>query len=505
MTKNNPPRQPPIISKSASSPLQRIVNRSASALEHPNRVDRLVQVEASSHGNWLGPDPPTQFIETLLPQSDFVMVEAPWKNASSSSEKVKVEKHMYPKLVKAAALFCPSYDVKVIDHAYDNVSWPGEEKKNLTELDVSVYPKGITLDRKFDISRVGCTRGPVVMDVHGNKVYLKDMWRIVRQGMVKEGDIYAKLHQADFSHIPHVVAHGDGSPGTPLQSTISSSRPSLATTDEDGERPFTHHHIIFREVGRPLVKFSTTWELVNSMKDAMAAHQEAYAKARILHRDISAGNILISEDGKEGYLIDWDFSKEVTDDIETPRQPERTIDRGHGHACQASFFIVLPVLSLSSFVANSSTKSAFALEHPNRDDRLVQVEVSTRGKWFGPVSPTEFIETLLPEPAPTPRPDFVKAKWENASPSSEEVKMEKHMYPKFVEAATPFCPSYDGTWQFMSATLLLGKSSHHTRADDLESFVADCSTKHMIFAIFGHGVIIKSKTFHSPWPNPILL
>ncbi|ESK91050.1 other 1 protein kinase, partial [Moniliophthora roreri MCA 2997] len=324
---------------------------SASALEHPNRVDHLLQVEASSHGKWLGPDPPTQFIETLLPQPDFV--EVPRKNASPSSEEVIVEKHMYPKFVEAAAPFCPSYDVKVIDHAYDNVSWPGEEKKNLTEIDVSVYPKGITLDRKLDVLRVGRTRRPVVIDVHGNKVHLKDTWRIIRQGMVKEGDIYAKLHQAGVSHIPHVVAHGDATPGTSWQSTISLSRPSLVTTDEDSEylRPFTHYFIVFREVGRPLVKFSTTWELVNSMKDAVAAHQEAYTKARILHRDISAGNILISEDGKEGYLIDWDFSKEVTDDIETPRQPERT-----------------------------------------------------------------------------------------------------------------------GTWQFMSATLLLGKSSHHTRADDLESF-----------------------------------
>ncbi|KAI3618242.1 other 1 protein kinase [Moniliophthora roreri] len=513
MTKNNPPCQLPVISQSASSPLKRIVGRSASALEHPNRVDHLLQVEASSHGKWLGPDPPTKFIETLLPQPDFV--EVPRKNASPSSEEVIVEKHMYPKFVEAAAPFCPSYDVKVIDHAYDNVSWPGEEKKNLTEIDVSVYPKGITLDRKLDISRVEmffefskddsgfddsgkrpfekeaadsqktraqlatyasaimatqfrthvfcvevtghyarlirfdregavvtsafrydtdthlvdflwrfnhatrenqghdpsvkipeptdsnvekarrvlnlapqtvvwrfevydeaneqvlvfygaisplsmslspfgrCTRGLVVMDVHGNKVYLKDTWRIVRQGMVKEGDIYAKLHQSGVSHIPHVVAHGDASPGTSWQSTISLSLPSLVTTDEDSEylRPFTHYFIVFREVGRPLVKFSTTWELVNSMKDAVAANQEAYAKARILHRDISAGNILISEDGKEGYLIDWDFSKEVADDIEIPRQPERT-----------------------------------------------------------------------------------------------------------------------GTWQFMSATLLLGESSHHTRADDLESF-----------------------------------
>ncbi|ESK91057.1 other 1 protein kinase, partial [Moniliophthora roreri MCA 2997] len=222
MAESNPPCQPPIISKSASSPLKRIAGRSASALEHPNTVDRLVQIEASSHGKWLGPDPPTQFIETVLPQPDFV--EVPRKNASPSSEKVKVEKHMYPKLVKAAAPFCPSYDVKVIDHAYDNVSWPGEEKKNLTEIDVSVYPRGITLDRKFDISRVGRTRRPVVIDVHGNKVYLKDTWRIVRQGMVKEGDIYAKLHQSGVSHIPHVVAHGDAFPGTPLQSTISSSR-----------------------------------------------------------------------------------------------------------------------------------------------------------------------------------------------------------------------------------------------------------------------------------------
>ncbi|KAG7093025.1 hypothetical protein E1B28_009321 [Marasmius oreades] len=43
------------------------------------------------------------------------------------------------------------------------------------------------------------------------------------------------------------------------------------------------------------------------MKDALQAHFEACSKAKIPHRDISVGNILITEEG--GILIDWDFSK----------------------------------------------------------------------------------------------------------------------------------------------------------------------------------------------------
>ncbi|KIL56590.1 hypothetical protein M378DRAFT_16984 [Amanita muscaria Koide BX008] len=48
------------------------------------------------------------------------------------------------------------------------------------------------------------------------------------------------------------------------------------------------------------------------MADAMQAHQHAYFNAHVLHRDISAGNILITYEGK-GLLIDWDLCVKLMD------------------------------------------------------------------------------------------------------------------------------------------------------------------------------------------------
>jgi len=57
----------------------------------------------------------------------------------------------------------------------------------------------------------------------------------------------------------------------------------------------------------------------------LIAHRDAYIKTRILHRDVSAGNILITEKGS-GILIDWDLSKKVKDYVEPkPRLHSRTV------------------------------------------------------------------------------------------------------------------------------------------------------------------------------------
>ncbi|KAI0256252.1 hypothetical protein BJV78DRAFT_1368246 [Lactifluus subvellereus] len=54
------------------------------------------------------------------------------------------------------------------------------------------------------------------------------------------------------------------------------------------------------------------------------AHTVAFEKAGIFHRDVSAGNILISGEGSE-MLIDWDLSKKVIKDVdEEPRLHSRT-------------------------------------------------------------------------------------------------------------------------------------------------------------------------------------
>ncbi|EJF59159.1 hypothetical protein DICSQDRAFT_89632, partial [Dichomitus squalens LYAD-421 SS1] len=68
--------------------------------------------------------------------------------------------------------------------------------------------------------------------------------------------------------------------------------------------------LVVNAVGRPLKCFRSTRELVEATRDAIEGHREAW-EVGVLHRDVSTGNILISERAEErfrGFLHDFDYS-----------------------------------------------------------------------------------------------------------------------------------------------------------------------------------------------------
>ncbi|KAK0475292.1 hypothetical protein EDD18DRAFT_1218735 [Armillaria luteobubalina] len=72
------------------------------------------------------------------------------------------------------------------------------------------------------------------------------------------------------------------------------------------------HRIFLKTIGRDLTTFCSVKSLVTCIADAMKAHQVAFHRTCILHRDISVGNIMITSNHR-GFLIDWDHCVILTD------------------------------------------------------------------------------------------------------------------------------------------------------------------------------------------------
>ncbi|EIW78333.1 hypothetical protein CONPUDRAFT_127890, partial [Coniophora puteana RWD-64-598 SS2] len=147
------------------------------------------------------------------------------------------------------------------------------------------------------------TRTFVLWDlVSQKKVFMKDTWRRDSRSADKEGDIYRILKSHDVSHLAPMECSGD------VLSTHG-----MRTRTQDYSKPYlglrlsgyVHYRIVFGVVGTSLHDFSAPHQLFSALADALEAHRDAYTKAKILHRDISAGNIILSPTG-EGLLIDWD-------------------------------------------------------------------------------------------------------------------------------------------------------------------------------------------------------
>ena len=81
---------------------------------------------------------------------------------------------------------------------------------------------------------------------------------------------------------------------------------------------------IISPAGRPLSTFQTRLELLQVLRDAVKAHRSLFQVAKILHQDISANNIIITDPQRKGdpngILIDLDVAMNLTIGPRTPSE-----------------------------------------------------------------------------------------------------------------------------------------------------------------------------------------
>ena len=80
--------------------------------------------------------------------------------------------------------------------------------------------------------------------------------------------------------------------------------------------------VVISPAGRPLHTFKNRLEMLQVLRDAIKAHRSLFQDAKILHQDVSAQNIIITDAQREGnpngILIDLDAAMNVADGPRTP-------------------------------------------------------------------------------------------------------------------------------------------------------------------------------------------
>ncbi|PIL30507.1 hypothetical protein GSI_07207 [Ganoderma sinense ZZ0214-1] len=176
------------------------------------------------------------------------------------------------------------------------------------------------------------TRGYVALPVQDDDtiaedaqfVYLKDAWRVDHDGIDREGVTLQFLNDKGVKFVPTLLCHGD------LSGQVTTSQIHWAALNPDKKLPMKrhqHYRLVVKEVGLPLEEFkNNSSELCDAIFCCLTAHAQAF-EAGIIHRDVSAGNMLLykDEDGEWcGLLNDWELSKKIDFGSPEGRQPDRT-------------------------------------------------------------------------------------------------------------------------------------------------------------------------------------
>lgn len=99
---------------------------------------------------------------------------------------------------------------------------------------------------------------------------------------------------------------------------LPSTGTSIVDSTEETGHPYVNReltYIVLSPAGRPLRTFKNRLELLEVLCDAMRGHQTLFQDAKILHQDVSADHIIItdhpSKNGPHGFLIDLHNAKDL--------------------------------------------------------------------------------------------------------------------------------------------------------------------------------------------------
>lgn len=119
------------------------------------------------------------------------------------------------------------------------------------------------------------------------------------------GSLLATKDDAGDDNSNHGTAH----------SIESTEEDSLVGDERETYSNRIHCCLVVSPAGRPLHKYRSVKELLQAFRDAIAGHRSLLEDGKILHRDISENNIIITDGGAAGgpvgRLIDLDLAKEL--------------------------------------------------------------------------------------------------------------------------------------------------------------------------------------------------
>ncbi|OSD00249.1 hypothetical protein PYCCODRAFT_1469576 [Trametes coccinea BRFM310] len=175
-------------------------------------------------------------------------------------------------------------------------------------------------------------------DKDGPLVYLKDAWRVAHDRMEQEGKILELLNDdsggGPVNGVPTLHCHGDVEGQVTLSQSVWRDKNPDAKPEDSPFKTHNHYRLVVKEVCLPMREFVSFHELLVLIAICIRAHGQAFTRKGILHRDISAGNVLIYPKEviangtvtvkRVALLADWELAKTVTETEDGPRQPDRT-------------------------------------------------------------------------------------------------------------------------------------------------------------------------------------